>query len=401
MGKNMKIEKIKIEKLKPYRLNAKKHPQSQIEGIAESIKRFGFTQPIVIDGNDEIIIGHGRLEAAKILNLEEVPCVCRDDLKPEEIKALRLIDNRISETGWDQEILKIDLENLDFDFSSFNIDFEDLKFDETAKDGLTDDDAVPDAPVEPVTKLGDIYILGEHRLLCGDCTDMLAVEKLMGGLKADMVFTDPPYNVGYNPDIRPIGGRARSKNKLGAIKNDKMDDGDFLQFLRDIFASYVAASKDGGAIYVCHADNYGLLFRQAFQEVYHLSGVLIWSKNNFAIGRCDYHWQHEPMLYGWRQGATHQWHGDRSQTTVWNVSKGDPNKYVHPTQKPVELVEKALKNSSKSGDLILDFFGGSGSTMIACEENNRQCYSMELDPKFCDVIVKRWEDFTGRKAKIL
>ena len=221
---------------------------------------------------------------------------------------------------------------------------------------------------------------------------------VMEGGVAGMVFTDPPYNVSYNPDTRPIGGRARSKKKLGSIKNDAMGAGEFLEFLRAVFAALAGAMRQGAAIYVCHADTEGLAFRQAFSEVFRLSSVLIWAKNKFSIGRADYHWMHEPVLYGWLEGAGHSWHGDRAQSTVWNIKTETSSSYVHPTQKPVRLIERALRNSSRKGDVVLDPFGGSGSTLIACERRGRVARLVELDPKYMDVMVRRWRELTGGQA---
>jgi len=253
---------------------------------------------------------------------------------------------------------------------------------------------------EPETKPGELILLGRHRLLCGDSTKIESINLLLGDHKTDMVFTDPPYNVGYVPETRPIGGRARSKKKLGGISNDVMEREAFITFLSEAFGVLDKALKPGGAIYICHADSQGLVFRQVFEAMaWNFASCIIWVKNNFSIGRSDYHWQHEPILYGWKQGASHQWYGDRSQTTVWNIDRVASNKYEHPTQKPVALAAKAIKNSSKGEDIVLDTFLGSGTTLIAAEQLGRRCFGIELDPRYCDVIVARWERLTGQKAE--
>jgi len=251
------------------------------------------------------------------------------------------------------------------------------------------EDEVPEPPEEPITKPGDLWILGRHRLLCGDSTDQTVVAKLMENQLADMIFTDPPYNVNYT---------GKTKDAL-TIKNDSMKDDNFRHFLTLAFLNMAQASKAGAPIYVCHADSEGLSFRTAFKEAgWDLKQCIIWVKQHFVMGRQDYQWQHEPILYGWKPGAAHKFYGDRKQTTVWQIDRPMANR-EHPTMKPIALCAQAIKNSSKSGDIVLDLFGGSGSTLIACEQLNRTCYMMEIDPKYCDVIVKRWENLTGQKAE--
>lgn len=386
----MKIEEIKIDHLTPYKLNAKKHPQEQIDGIAESIRRFGFTQPIVIDSKNVIIIGHGRHEAAKKVGLKTVPCVKIEGLSDKEIRALRLIDNRIAETEWDQELLKIEFEDLDFNFEDFNIDF-DADVSTESTEGLTDPDEVPETPKEPKTKLGEIYKLGDHRLMCGDSTNSSDVQKLMGGGMADLLLTDPPYNVAYE---------GKTEDAL-TIKNDSMSDGDFRKFLQDVYRAANAVMRPGAAFYVWHADSEGYNFRGAAKDVgWTVRQCLIWAKNSLVLGRQDYHWRHEPCLYGWKDGAAHYWGSDRSQTTLLEFNRPTRNG-EHPTMKPVDMFRYQIENSSRPRDAVLDLFGGSGTTMIACEQAGRHAYLMELDPKYCDVIIKRWEDFTGKKAELL
>lgn len=376
----MKITQIKTDDLKPYKLNAKKHPQTQVEGIAESIRRFGFTQPIVIDGSNEIIIGHGRLEAAKLAGLKDVPCIKLSDLSKDEVKALRLIDNRIAETEWDRDLLALEFNELDFDFSRFNINFEEFQPEPEEVKGLTDEDAVPEVPKEPKTKLGQIFKLGDHRLMCGDSTSEDDVAKLMGGGVADMVFTDPPYGVDYK-----------------GINNDSRSG--LEELLRGAFGNYLSVCKSGASIYCFHSDKCADIFNLIFREFFHFSSMIIWAKNSLTLSQTDYQSQHEPCLYGWMNNGTHSWYSDRKQTSIWRFDKERVE--GHTTPKPVALIEKAILNSSKSDDIIIDLFGGSGSTMIACEKTSRASRIMELDPKYCDVIIKRWEDFTGKKAELV
>lgn len=384
----MKIEEIKIDHLTPYKLNAKKHPQEQIDGIAESIRRFGFTQPIVIDSKNVIIIGHGRHEAAKKVGLKTVPCVKIEGLSDKEIRALRLIDNRIAETEWDQELLKIEFEDLDFNFEDFNIDF-DADVSTESTEGLTDPDEVPETPKEPKTKLGEIYKLGDHRLMCGDSINSSDVQKLMGGGVADMVFTDPPYNIDYD-------------SRFGKIKNVAMSDEDFLSFVRDVFKNLQDNMQEGAPYYISAGRESTQTFNQILKEQdFHIQSWLIWAKEKFNISRLDYHPKHEVITYGWKKGKAHPWFADRSQVDVLTFAREKAGTAVHPTQKPVGLLEYLMGNSSKTGQIILDLFGGSGSTMIACEKIGRHARVMELDPKYCDVIIKRWEDFTGKKAELL
>ncbi|MEW5729880.1 MAG: site-specific DNA-methyltransferase [Pseudomonadota bacterium] len=405
-----KLEHWPILRLVPYARNARTHSDSQVAEIAASIGRFGFNNPVLVDETGSIIAGHGRVLAAKRLGMDEVPVVVLSHLTDAERRAYILADNKLAEkAGWDEDLLRLELADLqDLDIDLNVIGFEDKEIDRLlAEEDLADDDAdeaeaddAPPPPDAPTAHGGDVWLLGEHRVACGDSTSSEAVAAAMGGVLADMVFTDPPYNVAYNPDTRPIGGRSRSKNKLGSIKNDHMDDNAFLAFLQAVFGSAASVMRPGAAIYVCHADGEGLAFRMAFEEVFKLSSVIIWAKSRFSISRADYHWMHEPILYGWLEGAAHSWHGDRSQSTIWNVKNDASTSYVHPTQKPVKLIERALRNSTKRGDVVLDLFGGSGSTLIACERRGRIARLVELDPKYVDVIVRRWQDLTGQQARL-
>lgn len=392
----MKIEQKLISELIPYANNARTHNAEQITQIASSIKEFGFNNPILIDKNNGIIAGHGRLEAAKKLGLTEAPTIRLEHLTDSQRKAYILADNRIAiNSGWDTELLSLELKDLDADF-----DLEMLGFDpkELAAllnpeqiEGLTDEDAVPELPDEPTTKLGDIYQLGNHRLMCGDSTSIDAVEKLMDGQLADQLVTDPPYNIAYE------GG----SKKREQIKNDEMADEEFRQFLKDVYIAADVVMKAGAVFYIWHADTEGYNFRGAAKDMgWKVRQTLIWNKDNSAFGRSDYHWKHEPCLYGWKEGAAHLWATDRKQTTVI-VCKRPSKSDLHPTMKPVELMEYQILNNTKGSDIVLDLFGGSGSTMIAAEKTSRYSRLMELDPKYCDVIIKRWEDFTGKKAELL
>ncbi|MDD3030526.1 MAG: site-specific DNA-methyltransferase [Alphaproteobacteria bacterium] len=395
-----KIELWDIDKLVPYANNPRTHSKEQIGKIAASMMKFGFVNPILVDASAEIIAGHGRLQAAKHLGLERVPVIVLDHLTEEEKRAYVIADNQLAlDAGWDDGLLKTELAalaSLNFDLSVIGFSDEelaDLLGDAEGAEGNTDDDAVPEAPAEPKTKPGDVYVLGNHRLLCGDSTVLANVEKVLDGALADMVFTDPPYNVDY-------GNTAKDKLRGNdrKIMNDNLGD-EFEAFLYDACVNMVAVCK--GAIYVCMSSSELHTLQKSFVAAGgKWSTFVIWAKNTFTLGRSDYQRQYEPILYGWKQGADHFWCGARDQGDVWFVNKPRKND-LHPTMKPVELVERAIRNSSKSRDIVLDCFGGSGSTMIACEKTGRQARLIELDPKYCDVIVQRWEEFTGKKAELV
>jgi site-specific DNA-methyltransferase (adenine-specific) len=391
----MKIEIADITTIKPYENNPRKLKDSAIEKVAMSLKEYGFRQPIVVDKDRIIVVGHTRYRASKKLGFKEVPITIADNLTPEQINAYRIADNRTAEESeWDNELLKMeikDLEAKDFklDLLGFNEDqLNDMLFEE--KQGLTDEDEIPEAPEEPISKLGDIWKLGNHKLICGDSTILNNYEKLFNENKADLLMTDPPYNVDYE---------GKTKDKL-TIQNDSKNDDDFLQFLTDAFNNCAIHLKLGCSFYIFHSDWYGLEFRQSIKNSdLELKQNLIWAKNSMVMGRQDYQWQHEPCLYGWKRGASHSWYSDRKQTTIIKYDRPSKSK-LHPTMKPVGLVEYLIKNSSKQEDIVLDPFLGSGTTLIACEKQSRICYGIELDPKYCDVIVKRWEQFTGKKAEL-
>lgn len=392
-----------VADLIPYARNSRMHNEEQIAQIMASIKEFGFTNPILIGGDNVIIAGHGRLLAAQRLGLKDVPVIRLPDLTETQRKALVIADNKIAlNAGWDEEMLALEMKELEE--SDFNLDIlgfseDELKelenFGEPQTEAKSEEDEILEAPVEPITKRGDVWILGEHRLMCGDTTMFDDVRKLMRDDCAAMIFTDPPYNVNYGSTMKDsiryhagtLGGRK--------IMNDNLGDG-FPQFLTDSLSNLLMFCQ--GAAYVCMSSSeLHTLYNAFIAAGGKWSTFIIWAKNTFTLGRADYQRQYEPILYGWNADKPHYWCGDRDQSDVWEYNKPIRND-LHPTMKPVELVERAVLNSSKSGDIVLDGFGGSGSTLIACEKNNRKARLMELDSKFCDVIVKRWEEYTGKKA---
>ena len=393
----LKIVQKPVDKLIPYVNNSRTHSDEQIAQIASSIKEFGWTNPILVDGENGIIAGHGRLMAARKLGHKEVPTIELKDLTETQRKAYIIADNRLAlNAGWDNEMLTIELNELLADgFALEILGFDTKELDALLEpevmEGLTDEDEVPPLPEEPKTKLGDIYQLGNHRLMCGDSTSIDAVDKLMNGQKADMVFTDPPYGVDYD------GGHATDKRRTKLENDDKT-----LMYAGALPIAYMA-SKDGAALYLWFADRFAKDVLTALDECnFQVRTWIIWNKNLAQFGAigAQYKSKHEPCIYAFKKGKAPFWNGPNNEVTVWDVKRHSKNEF-HPTQKPVELPVRALENSSKGGDIILDLFGGSGSTMIACEKQNRYARLMELDPKYCDVIVKRWEDFTGKKATLL
>ena len=402
----MKVEQRKIEALIPYANNSRTHSDEQVAQIAASVREFGWTNPILVDGQSGIIAGHGRLAAARKLGLAEVPVIVLDHLSDAQKKALVIADNKLaSNAGWDDEMLRLelgDLQEMGFDatLTGFSTDELDALLNVIeGTDGLTDEDDVPEAPDEPTTRLGDVWILGKHRLMCGDSTSIDAVEKLMNGSLADLVVSDPPYGVNYADKNKSLNSMNKGNRNQTPIKNDHLKDGALEDFFLGAFSAIFIAIKPGAPFYI-FAPQGGeqmmmmMMMQKASLPVRH---ELIWVKNNHVLGRADYHYKHEPVLYGWKEGAGHPWYGERSKFSIWNVNKPTQSK-LHPTMKPVELLEIPINNSSKGQDVVLDLFGGSGSTLIACEKTARQCRMMELDPKYCDVIVKRWQEFTGKAA---
>lgn len=380
----MNVQDIKITLIKPYKKNAKKHTETQIANVAESIRQFGWAQPIVVDKDYTIIIGHCRYSAAERLGLETIPVVVASELTAEQVRKLRNLDNKLNESEWDFDLLKDDI--LDLDFSDFAIDWG--IEDNDVITGIEEDEAPEvDKVNPPITQPGDIWQLGKHRLMCGDSTDAGTVALLMDGKKADLFLTDPPYNVAYE---------GKTKDAL-TIENDKMGSDKFREFLTSAFTAAVSVLKEGAGFYIWFAALEHCNFETALNE----SGLevrqeLIWKKNSMTFGWQDYQWKHEPCFYGWKDGASHNWYSDRCQTTILEFDKPARNG-EHPTMKPVELFAYQIQNSTKKGDIVLDLFGGSGTTIIACEQTGRIGYSMELDPRYCDVIIKRYENLTGNK----
>lgn len=390
----MQIEQIGIATLIPFAKNSRTHSDAQVAQIAASIREFGFTNPVLVDEANGIIAGHGRVLAARKLKLTEVPCIRLAHLTDAQKRAYVIADNKLAlNAGWDEAMLKLELADLkaldfDLDLTGFNTDEIDALLAEKGTEGLTDPDDTPEPPVEPVTRLGDVWVCGQHRVMCGSSLEMTAMERLCGKQRVDMLLTDPPYNVAYT---------GKTKDAL-TIQNDSMGDEAFRTFLRDAFVTADAVLKPGAVFYVWHADSEGYNFRGACKDAgWQVRQCLIWQKNSMVMGRQDYHWQHEPCLYGWKDGAGHLWASDRKQTTLLKFDRPSRSE-DHPTMKPVALFEYQLLNNTKGGDIVLDSFGGSGTTLIAAEKNGRIARIMELDPKYVDVIVKRWEDFTGQKA---
>lgn len=428
----MNIEYLPVSAITPYERNAKKHPADQVAHIANSIREFGFRQPLVVDAENVLVIGHGRLLAAKKLGMKEVPVVRADDLTPEQIKALRLADNKTNESEWDEELLNLELgEILNISMSDFG--FEDIDGLKTA-DEVVEDDYDEDPPEEPKSKLGDIYQLGEHRLMCGDSSSADDLSRLMGGEKADMVFTDPPYGVAIGSRNKAINAvePGRGGHIETDIEGDTMSEEELYEMLKNAFTNLrEIATKDSCSFYVSspQGGSLGLMMMMMKDAGLPVRHILIWVKNTavFSLGRLDYDYRHEPIFYTWT--SKHNFYGDYSTTVIddsepidkmskaelkelvraYKEKKPDsviycdkPNKStLHPTMKPLKLIARFIVNSSKRGDNVVDIFGGSGSTMMSAEQLGRRCFMMELDPHYVDVIIDRWEKFTGRKAKLI
>ena len=393
MEKEMQYYLADINDLIPYIRNARTHSESQIAQIAASIKEFGFLSPILIAEDNTILAGHGRLAAARKLGLTKVPCVKESHLTETQRRAYIIADNKLSlNAGWDEDILAIELSELqgaDFDLDLLGFDESELaSIFEDDKEVEDDDFDVEEELNKPCfSKAGDIWTLGRHRLICGDSTKEETYRILMEGKKANLVVTDPPYNVNY-------------EGSAGKIKNDNMNTDKFYNFLLDAFSNMEKVMADDASIYVFHADTEGLNFRKAFNDAgFYLSGCCIWKKPSLVLGRSPYQWQHEPCLYGWKKKGKHQWYSGRRETTIWEFEKPKKNA-EHPTMKPIALLAYPITNSSMSNTIILDPFGGSGSTLIACEQTDRSCYTIELDEKFCDVIVKRYIEQVGTNKDV-
>ena len=386
--KTTEMKLVPIDKLVPYVNNARTHSQGQITKLRSSLREFGFINPVIIDSNYGVIAGHGRILAAKDEGITEVPCVLVDYLTEAQKKAYIIADNRFAlDAGWDEELLRIEIESLqgaDFDISLTGFETAELdKLFNTGEDIKDDDFDVDEELKKPaITKAGDLWLLGNHRLYCGDSTKEDTFTMLMDGKQANLVVTDPPYNVNYE------GG-------AGKIKNDNMTNEAFYQFLFDAFSNTEKVMAQDASIYIFHADTEGLNFRKAFSNAgFYLSGTCIWKKQSLVLGRSPYQWQHEPVLFGWKKKGKHQWYTGRKESTIWEFDKPKKNA-EHPTMKPVSLIAYPIFNSSLSNCIVLDPFGGSGSTLIASEQTKRICYTVELDEKFCDVIVKRYIEQVG------
>ncbi len=397
MGKTTtEMQLIPLGKLVPYVNNARTHSPEQLAKLRSSLREFGFINPVIIDRDFNVIAGHGRIAAAKEEGITEVPCVFVDYLTEAQKKAYILADNRMAlDAGWDEELLRIEIESLqgaDFDVSLTGFG-EDEIADLFAGDGekdVKDDDFDLSAALEKAAfvEKGDIWTVGRHRLMCGDATSAEDVAALMDGKKANLIVTDPPYGVSF----KSSGGLT--------IQNDSMKGDEFYTFLYNSFVCMVEHLESGGAAYVFHADTEGLNFRKAFVHAgFHLAGVCIWVKNSLVLGRSDYQWQHEPVLYGFLKNGKHPWYSDRKQTTIWNYDKPKRNKN-HPTSKPLDLLGYPISNSSQENAIVLDTFGGSGSTMMACEQTNRICFMCELDEKYASVILRRYVEDTGDSENV-
>lgn len=393
MDNNLQYYLADISEIIPYARNARTHSEAQIAQIAASIKEFGFISPIIIAEDNTILCGHGRFYAAQRLGLKKVPCIKEEHLSEAQRKAYIIADNKLSlNAGWDDELLAVELADLQgegFDLSLTGFDEKEIAsiFDDgnEAKEDNFDVKAELEKPT--ISKNGDLWLLGKHRLVCGDSTKPETYGLLMDGKKANLTVTDPPYNVNY-------------EGSAGKIKNDNLDNDRFYLFLLDAFKRMEENMADDASIYVFHADTEGLNFRKAFYDAgFYLSGTCIWKKQSLVLGRSPYQWQHEPCLFGWKKNGKHQWYSDRKQTTIWEFDKPKKNG-DHPTMKPIPLIAYPIQNSSMSNCVVLDPFGGSGSTLIACEQTNRICHTIELDEKFCDVIVKRYIEQVGTSENV-
>ena len=427
----MNIKEVNITDIHPYENNPR-HNDEAVQAVAESIREFGFKVPVVIDRDGVIVAGHTRIKAANLLGLNTVPCVIADDLTEEQIKAFRLADNKTAELAtWDEEALARELEAItEIDMSLYGFDFPEEEGE------IVQDDFEEEPPEEPFTKPGEIYKLGRHRLMIGDSTNPADVKALLDGAEADLVITDPPYNVDYDEKEKMLAENFRvcrrvKENKQTGIDNDKMSDAAFTEFLQRAFANLKASLKPGGAFYIWHAATTAPEFIKGLEAAgLEVRQTLIWVKNNFVIGRQDYHWKHEPCLYGWKEGAAHYFINDRTQDTLIRDDRPNLDKIkredaikllreifeaqepcsviyekmphkvdLHPTMKPVELFARLIRNSSRPGEMVLDLFGGSGTAIIAAEQLGRTAYVMEYAPKYADCIIKRFEEFTGEKAE--
>ena len=383
-----RFEHVNINRLVPYARNARTHDKAQIAQLRSSLREFGFVAPVLCDKDYNIIAGHGRVMAAREEGITDIPCVFVEHLTEAQKRAYIIADNRLAlNAGWDADMLSVELSDLqgaDFDMSLLGFDNAELAKLLGNGDDVQDDTFDIDAALKepPITKLGDLWLLGKHRLLCGDSTKPDDVARLMDGKKANLVLTDPPYNIAY-------------QGKAGKIQNDSMDDEQFHAFLLSAFSNAADVMADDASVYVFHADTKGEIFRRAFREAgFHLSGCLIWKKSSFTLGRSVYQFAHEPILYGWKRKGTHQWYSGRSESTVWEFDKPKKND-IHPTIKPIPMLAYAIKNSTMSGCIVLDLFSGSFSTGMACEQTERICYAMEIDMAYASASIKRYIESFG------
>lgn len=391
----IKIIEKDINELVPYENNARINDKA-VDIVANSIQEFGFKNPCIIDTNNVLIAGHTRVLACKKLGISKVPCIVADDLTEDQIKAFRIADNSSAQIAeWDMEKLMKELEDIEYDMSKFGLS---EQLDSIQK--IIDDQKEPEEDeyeepenLEPKAKLGDIYQLGNHRLMCGSSTEKADIEKLLNGNKMDMIFTDPPYNASYK-------SRGEDETLRKGIMNDNMSNEQFTEFIQGFMSSISLSIKDGGSIYICcnWKDSYPRMFFECLSNNINVSNCIVWNKKSGGMGWQDYRYQYEFIIYGFNNKSSHNFYGDRTETDIWECSREVRQNYVHPTQKPIEIPSRAIRNSSKSGQNVLDLFGGSGSTLIACEQLNRNCYMMELDPHYVDVIIDRWEKLTGEKA---
>lgn len=407
----MQIEQLPIAELKAYDRNSRTHDKAQVQAIAASIKEFGFTNPVLLRDDNTIIAGHGRVLAAKIIGMETVPCIRLSHLTPDQVRAYVIADNALAEqAGWDKEILKLeiaDLQAAEYNLELLGLDnLDKLLASLPGADGLTDDDAIPDPPKEPKAQRGQVWALGAHRLMCGDSTNIADVDKLMESEKADMIFTDPPYGVSYADKNKFLNAIARGNRIQEEIKNDHMAVDDMQEFWLAVFENLLHGASDRASYYITGPQGGELLAMMMMMMMmidrsgWQLKHMLIWAKNNHVLGRCDYNYKHEPILFGWKKNGTHAFYGPSNETSLWQIDKPLKND-IHPTMKPVVLVERCIQNSTLQGQSVLDLFLGSGTTLIAAEKTGRICYGMELSEHYCDVIIQRWENFTGKKAVLL
>lgn len=393
----MEIKQIRLEHLKDYENNPRQNDEA-VDKVAESIKKFGFKVPIIVDSALEIIAGHTRKKAALKLGLDEVPVIVADDLNDQQIKAFRLADNKVAEfSEWDFDKLEIELEELaNLEFNLDDLGFDDFIDTDEEDIEAEEDDFEIEVPEEPKSKIGDVYQLGKHRLMCGDSTNDDDVKKLLKNEKVEMVFTDPPYLMNFTGSVHSDGSKSHNSS-FGAIKNDSMSKEDGDEFIYNIVR--VIKENTIGAYYICfYRLGLDYVFRALERNNNKYRALIIWDKGNHTLSNSDYMSKYEPIVYGWID--EHNFYGEKSEYDIWQIPRTKHND-LHPTMKPLDLVERAVKNSSRTGDKVLDLFGGSGSTLIACEQLKRINYSMELDPKYVDVIIKRWEEYTGEKAVLL